>query len=66
MHEKITKGTFTSAGGQHNLFVDHNIVLLTFSLCSTLMMEQFKIEGSCSLGMVITLATVCSLGDVEG
>lgn len=37
---------------------DHNIVQFTFSLYSNLMMEQFKMEGGSSPGMVITLVTV--------
>lgn len=39
------------------------IVWFTFSLYSSLMMEQFKMEGGSSLGMGITLVTVSLLDD---
>ena len=37
---------------------DHSAVKFTFSLYSSLMMEQFTMEGDSSLGMVITWVTV--------
>lgn len=42
------------------------MLLFTFSLYSSFEMEQFKMEGSLSRGMVITLATVRLLGDAAG
>ncbi len=40
---------------------DHHVAQFTFSLYSSLMMEQFRMDGGSSLGMVITLVTVSFL-----